>query len=233
MNNNKITTYIGEILHQMPSDWLNLTTHRLDIYEEEFAKTQFLEQFEVLFSNNNSDQVALQELPTAFDYIRLGHPLSCVLEWYLAKKYDIYSDAVISFSSKTVPVLSILRKNLLVQKNTQIVYTGDIPEIFKGDILREIYNYNFDLVEVDDITNIPDFNGSTIYISQQKNIQDITLNPTIDFYININNLYGSILLVNGEQNNEYISEIQHVRRRETISMTPANSLTALNALEIL
>ena len=230
MNNNKITTYIGEILNQMPSDWLNLTTHRLDIYEEEFAKTQFLKQFEVLFSNNNSDQVALQELPTAFDYIRLGHPLSCVLEWYLAKKYDIYSDAVISFSSKTVPVLSILRKNLLAQKNTQIVYTGDIPEIFKGDILREIYNYNFNLVKVDDIANIPAFNGSTIYVSQQKNIQDITLNAAIDFYININDLYGSVLLVNGEQNNEYISEIQHVRRRETIAMTPINCLAVLKEI---
>ena len=90
MDNTKIATYINEVLNQMPLDWLHLTTHRLDIYEEEFAKTQFLEQFEILFSNNNSDQTALQELPTAFDYIRLGHPLSCVLEWYLAKKYDIH-----------------------------------------------------------------------------------------------------------------------------------------------
>ena len=38
------------------------------------------------------------------------------------------------------------------------------------------------------------------------------------------------LLVNGEQNESYISEIQHVRRRETIAMTPANSLIALKML---
>ena len=37
-------------------------------------------------------------------------------------------------------------------------------------------------------------------------------------------------MVNGEQNKSYISEIQHVRRRETIAMTPANSLLALKAL---
>jgi cystathionine beta-lyase/cystathionine gamma-synthase len=38
---------------------------------------------------------------------------------------------------------------------------------------------------------------------------------------------GSILYINGEQNKSYISEIQHVRRRETIAMTPANSYLAL------
>jgi hypothetical protein len=38
------------------------------------------------------------------------------------------------------------------------------------------------------------------------------------------------LLVNGEANESYISNIQHVRRRETIAMTPANCLAALNSL---
>ncbi|MDB0037941.1 PLP-dependent transferase, partial [bacterium] len=38
------------------------------------------------------------------------------------------------------------------------------------------------------------------------------------------------LLINGEQNEHYISDIQHVRRRETIAMTPANSLDALKLL---
>ena len=41
---------------------------------------------------------------------------------------------------------------------------------------------------------------------------------------------GSVLLINGEQNETYISEIQHVRRRETIAMTPANSLAALKII---
>jgi cystathionine beta-lyase/cystathionine gamma-synthase len=41
---------------------------------------------------------------------------------------------------------------------------------------------------------------------------------------------GSVLLVNGEKNDNYITEIQHVRRRETIAMTPANCLAALKSL---
>jgi hypothetical protein len=45
----------------------------------------------------------------------------------------------------------------------------------------------------------------------------------IGLYANL----GSILVVNGEQNETYISDIQHVRRRETIAMTPSDSFTAL------
>jgi len=40
---------------------------------------------------------------------------------------------------------------------------------------------------------------------------------------------GSVLLINGEQNKNYIPAIQHVRRRETIAMTPANCLIALKS----
>ena len=65
----------------MPTDWLRLTTHRLDIYNESLAKTQFLDAFETLYQQNNADTAALETLPTAYDYIRLGHPLSSVLEW--------------------------------------------------------------------------------------------------------------------------------------------------------
>ncbi len=92
------------------------------------AKTQFLEQFEILFNENNSEASALNELPTAYDYIRLGHPLSCILEWAIAHLNNTKPNNVISFSSKTVPILAILRKNLLANKNTQIIYTGELPD---------------------------------------------------------------------------------------------------------
>ena len=58
----------------------------------------------------------------------------------------------------------------------------------------------------------------------------LDLTPNIDFFINAPNHLGSVLLVNGEQNESYISDIQHVRRRETIAMTPANCLVALKLL---
>ncbi len=120
---NKKLNYIQNVLENMPTDWLNLTTHRLDIYEEKFAKTQFLEEFERLFNDNNFHITALNKLHTAYDYIRLGHPLSCILEWGIAYLNNLKAENVISFSSKTTPILAVLRKNLLANKNTQIFYT--------------------------------------------------------------------------------------------------------------
>ena len=113
MQNIKVLNYLNNLLDGLPSDWLNLTTHRLDIYNEPLAKTQFLEQFELLFEANNATTSALQILPTAYDYIRLGHPLSCVLEWSIAKLIGNDPEQVISFSSQTMPILAVLRSNLL------------------------------------------------------------------------------------------------------------------------
>ena len=230
MEDNKIVKYIKAVLDNMPTGWLSTTTHRLDIYDEQLAKTQFLEQFETLFNANNSEASILNELPTAYDYIRLGHPLSCILEWAIAKSNNQDQKSVISFSSQTIPALAILRKNLLDNKNTQISYTGDLPHFFDAEILKSIYGYKFELKKVEKSADVSAFNGSTIFISEQNEISNVESNPNIDFFINIYSQLGSILIVNGEQNESYISDIQHVRRRETIAMTPANSLTALNSI---
>jgi cystathionine beta-lyase/cystathionine gamma-synthase len=228
MDASKMLNYIKAVLENMPTGWLNITTHRLDIYDEKLAKTQFLNQFEILFNNNNATSSALNQLPTAYDYIRLGHPLSCLLEWAIAKSNNLKSENVINFSSHTMPILAILRKNLLANKNTQIIYTGKLPVFFNADVLKNVYGYKFDLKQVEKVEEIQAFNGSTIFFSQQNEITTINLNPNIDFYITIYANLGSTLLVNGEQNESYVSEIQHVRRRETIAMTPANCLAALN-----
>ncbi len=230
MQDNKMLNYIENVLDNMPTDWLNLTTHRLDIYDEKLAKVQFLEKFEILFNDNNSETSALKKLPTAFDYIRLGHPLSCLLEWVIANRNKLEPNNVISFSSKTIPILAILRKNLLDNKNTQIIYTGELPDSFEVEILRSIYDYKFELKKMEKVEEIPSFNGSTILISQQDEISNFDLSPNIDFFVNLPSQLGSILLVNGEQNKSYISDIQHVRRRETIAMTPVNSLAFLKFL---
>ncbi|NHN24865.1 cystathionine beta-synthase [Flavobacterium jejuense] len=222
--------YIKEVLKNKPTDWLNLTTHRLDIYEEEQAKTQFLDEFEILYKTNNTETTALSKLPTAYDYIRLGHPLSCILEWGIAKINQLNPENVISFSSKVVPILAILRKNLLAKKNTQIVYTNELPDSFNAEMIQYIYGYPFEIQKVDNITALSKFEGSTIFISQESTIPSFDLDSTIDFYISNLADLGSILVVNSEQNEDYISEIQHVRRRETIAMTPSNCLTALHSL---
>ena len=230
MKDTKMLNFIKDILINMPSSWLNLTTHRLDIFDEKLAKTQFLEKFEILFNNNNSESLAINELPTAYDYIRLGHPLSCLLEWVIAKINNIKPKNVISFSSKTIPILAILRKNLLANKSTQIVFTDELPKFIDFKVLKNIYGYKFDLKKVEKVEDISAFNGSTVFISQQDEISNIPLKLDIDFFINFHSQFGSILLVNGEKNESYISEIQHVRRRETISMTPVNCLANLNSI---
>ncbi|AXT54158.1 cystathionine beta-synthase [Aquimarina sp. BL5] len=230
MGVNKMLNYIKDVLENMPTNWLNLTTHRLDIYDEKLAKTQFLEQFESLFNNNNSETSSLAELPTAYDYIRLGHPLSCVLEWGIANLNSLKPENVISFSSKTIPILAILRKNVFDNKHTQIIYTNELPRFFDAEVLKNVYGYEFDLKHIEDVSAIPNFNGSTILISEEDEINTIGLIPNVDFFISMYPNLGSVLLINGEQNQSYISEIQHVRRRETIAMTPANCLIALQAL---
>jgi len=230
MQDNKTLKYIDDVLENMPTNWLNLTTHRLDIYDEKLAKIQFLDQFETLFRKNITTATALNELPTAYDYIRLGHPLSCILEWTIAKLSHQKSENVISFSSQTIPVLAILRKNLLENKKTQIKYTDTLPAFFDADILRTVYGYNFEVQKVEDITAISSFEGSTIFISEQEKITNFSSTKNIDFHIHTYLNLGSMLLVNGAQNEHYISDIQHVRRRETIAMTPVNALAALKSL---
>ncbi len=230
MKDIKMLNFIKDTLENMPSSWLNLTTHRLDIFDEKLAKTQFLDKFEILFNNNNSESLAINELPTAYDYIRLGHPLSCLLEWVIAKINNIKPKNVISFSSKTIPILAILRKNLLANKSTQIVFTDELPKFIDFKVLKNIYGYKFDLKKVEKVEDISAFNGSTVFISQQDEISNIYLKPEIDFFINIQSKFGSILLINGDKNKNYISEIQHVRRRETIAMTPVNCLANLNSI---
>ncbi len=243
MQDNIVLEQVKKVVENTPKDWLQLTTHRLDIYEEEQAKTQFLEEFEKLLAKNNSAeklQAELQKLPTAYDYIRLGHPLSCVLEWSIAKLNNFKPENVISFQSQSMPILAILRKNALDNKPTQIFYTETLADFFDAETIKRVYGYKFELLQVESKQTISsaenyNSNASTVFISQNNNWHQTEQMPdwpntAIDFHLSINAELGSILLINGEQNNNYISAIQHVRRRETVAMTPANCFTTLQAL---
>jgi len=229
MEHETMHAYLKDVIKNMPDDWLNLTTHRLDIYDEAQAKYQFLKEFKGLFDLGISDTKSLSSLPTAFDYIRLGHPLSCVLEWMIASSYNVPPSHVISFDSKSMPLLSILRRNALLNKKTRILYNESnhgwsLPK----EILNQIYGYKFTLQSIQENGLAPNFNGSTIIISNKENLSDLNISEEYDFIINFQEGFGSIILVNGKENDEYISEIQHVRRRETIAMTPANSFAIIN-----
>ncbi|WP_426429491.1 cystathionine beta-synthase [Winogradskyella sp. HB-48] len=221
--------YIKDVIKNMPSDWLNLTTHRLDIYNEKLAKIQFTEQFENLYTSKDSSKNALSQLPTAYDYIRLGHPLSSVLEWVIAKLNGLPTENVISFSSESMPILAILRTNALEHRATRILYTERLPKSFNRDLLKSVYGYQLEIQQIDNLKNVKAFNGSTILVSKHQTVAANLQNDAIDFYVNLYEDLGSVLLISGKTKTSFISDIQHVRRRETIAMTPANCLVALNA----
>lgn len=145
MEDNKTLNYTKKVIENTPTDWLKLTTHRLDIYNEELAKTEFLQKFEALYDSQVSEKSSLSELPTAYDYIRLGHPLSTVLEWTIAKQNGLKPDSVIAFSSKIIPILAVLRTNLFDKKKTQIIYINNLPEAFDAETIKRVYGYHFEL----------------------------------------------------------------------------------------
>lgn len=209
---------IKNTLENMPSDWLRLTTHRLDIYNEKLAKVEFVEKFEAADHSNREE---LSELPTAFDYIRLGHPLSCVLEWAIAHEQKIKVESVISFSSQVMPLLAVLRKNKFLEKKTRIAYQQELPNNWNSEIIKNVYQYDFELIEIDDFKSLKPFEGSTVLIngSQEDNG---------DFILNLYSGLGSVISVK-DNDKEYISEIQHVRRRESIAMTPQNCFKVLES----
>lgn len=228
MSHESLVSLTKNVLANMPSDWLKLTTYRLDIYNEKLAKVEFLNQFEKINGSHGEElSKSLQLLPTAFDYIRLGHPLSCVLEWIIAKEQSLNVENVISFSSQSMAILSILRKNLLEHKNTQILYQHDLPKNFNFEVLKKVYGYNFELIKISNQSEIATYNGSTIFVTEFNNIYDVKFEKNIDFIIGISQDFGSAVLVH-DNNKNYISEILHVRRRESVAMTPENCLTVIN-----
>ena len=227
---NKIIEYTRNLLNNTPDDWIKLTTHRLDIYDEKLAKDQFLNELEKLFKKNEFSINELKNLPTAYDYIRLGHPLSSILEWVIAKFSNTNSRNVISFSSRMIPIMSILRNNLLEKIKTRILYYEEVDNILNFNTLDSVYNYNYTLCKIKKDEKVSTFEGSTIIISQNDNLKNLRLSDNIDFHLSIQSKLGSIIIINGKNNNRYISKIQHMRRRETIAMTPKNSFDLLNSI---
>ena len=111
---------VRHLLQHIPEDWITLTTHRLDIYDESQAKVEFVDSLEQQIEKADLSVDDLNQLPTAYDYVRLGHQLSSVLEWCVAKVHDVAPTQVIAFASKTMPLLSVLRGNTVHGRRTVI-----------------------------------------------------------------------------------------------------------------
>jgi len=219
---------VRQILQNLPASWVELTTHRLDIYNEALAKSEFLEQLKEQLSTGDYLVEALEQLPTAYDYIRLGHQLSSILEWVLAELNGLSSEQVITFSSKTMPILAFLRRNALNGEPTFIYYDTDNSPLIDIPRLEQVYGYQVNLHKIKNVSEIaPHVRGSVIFVTKLAYNQSLKVNANVDVTVNIHPDYGSALFVHNSQLPNLVKDIQHVRRRETIAMTPIHALNVL------
>ena len=82
---------------------------------------------------------------------------------------------------------------------------------------------------VDGINEIPSYDGKVIFLTDQDLRVVQEPHTGIDFIVSLYDSRGSIVMAHGSSNEQYIGEIQHVRRRETIAMTPADCLAVLKS----
>ena len=234
--NKELFDAIRKLMNHIPRSWVELTTHRLDIYDEKLAKSEFLSQFEDLLLSESYSTEALDSLPTAYDYIRLGHQLSSVLEWFLAKLNQVPSDQVITFASCTMPLLAILRRDALAQNTTHIYYDLDSSPLLDEKRLRSIYGYQFDVKQVTSASKIPEHPlGTTLFVTESLYQTPLTNPINIDATINRHPQFGATIVIHKSpaldpQVTEMVKDVQHVRRRESIAMTPPNALKVLNEM---
>lgn len=232
-----------KVLENLPNNWVELTTHRLDIYDESQAKSQFLTQLQTLTQQDELSEQTLAQLPTAYDYIRLGHQLSSVLEWQLAHINFVAPEQVISFTSTTMPILALLRDNTIAGKQTHIYYqtpdanaadhanTTPSSPLLDEARLHDVYGYRYKLHHINNVSEIADHqNDAVVLVTQSPFETALVVNQKVDACINLHPEFGSVMVIYGNNNNlseQMVKAVQHVRRRETIAMSPRHCLSLL------
>lgn len=228
-----IQTTIAQILEYMPVDWTTLTTHRLDIYDESRAKVQFVEQLHALIAEGSITQTALEELPTAYDYVRLGHQLSSVLEWAVASHYGLTTEQVVSFASETMPLMAILRSNTVHGRRMVVYHDCEIPAVLHLDEIATVYGYRLEFIPVESEREVDETaDVMQVYVTKESLLSRLST-ENHDATINLSSDFGSVLMLhprNVAQTPSWISEVQHVRRRECIAVTPPYAKRMLQEL---
>ena len=79
MEGNSIKNYLETLIENIPTAWLDLTTHRLDIYNESLAKAEFLEQFEVYLTQKTQRQKHFKNYQQLM--IIFGWDILCLVFW--------------------------------------------------------------------------------------------------------------------------------------------------------
>ena len=212
---------IEQILDHMPAEWTVLTTHRLDIYDESQAKTQFVDALQTLIGSGSLETESLAALPTAYDYVRLGHQLSSVLEWAIGQQYRLNHRQVISFASQTMPLLSILRSNAVHGRRTLVYHNCEIPEVLSMSEIETVYGYSVEYVRIESESEIPSHSDAIVVF--MTNVRSDEALNNADCTISLASSFGSVLIIHPKEESTvatWISEVQHVRRRECIAVTP-------------
>lgn len=222
---------VRAILENVPTSWVELTTHRLDVYDEAQAKSQFLERLHALQASPNYDVAKFAELPTAYDYIRLGHPLSCVLEWAIAELNGVSAEQVIAFASKTMPILALLRTSAIGGQAAHLYYDTDECPLLDIPRLETIYGYTIALHKTVDGLQIPDHGDDlVVFITQSPYKTPLQVASSVDATVNRHPKYGSTIVLHKANSEALAKDVQHVRRRESIAMTPIDTLNALREM---
>ena len=225
-----VISAIQEIIDAMPKEWLSLTTHRLDIYDESQAKTQFVQSLLSLINNGNVGRESLSQLPTAFDYVRLGHQLSSVYEWGIGQINGVQAKRVISFASKTMSFFAVLRSNKERNRKTVVYHDCPLPSSWLSSKVQSIYGYTFETQEIDAPKDMQTFEDCTSVYITNRSIQEKIPSGRADIIIHMHTYGSTLLILDDTQADVWISKIQHVRRRETIAVTPPYSLRMLKEL---
>lgn len=221
---------LKELLNKLPQSWVDLTTHRLDIYNESRAKSEFLDELKKLLAKGDYSSEDLEQLPTAYDYIRLGHQLSSLLEWVLAQINTVSDDQVISFASHTMPLLAILRMNKLNGQATTIYYDSEDSPLVDESRLKNTYGYQYQLHQIKNEAAILKQDVTVVFVTQKPFNKALNTSKNIDVSLNNHPNFGSVMFIHNTEIDNIISDVQHVRRRETIAMTPPNALNLLKAI---
>lgn len=218
-----LQTVIQQILHHMPSDWTTLTTHRLDIYDESQAKVQFVEGLQRLLDEGTVTEATLSTLPTAYDYVRLGHQLSSVLEWGIGHLYGVLVGQVISFASQTMPMLALLRSATVHKQKIVVYHDCALPEVLFMPEVESVYGYATRFVRIESVRDISaKDSGLVVFVTNESLIEGRVISG-VDATINLSSAFGSVLILhprNASTVDRWIAEVQHVRRRECIAVTP-------------
>lgn len=69
-----------------------------------------------------------------------------------------------------------------------------------------------------------------IFITQTPYKTPLLINKNIDATVNVHPDCGSTIIVHDTKNTDMVKDLQHVRRRETIAITPLNALNVLHEI---